>query len=81
MYQRNPKTGEVLIDTETGERALKTSHSLNPVPVYFYDPAGQAGLRLARAENLGISSLAATCIKLLGYEPPNDYDPSIVDVG
>jgi hypothetical protein len=30
---------------------------------------------------LGITSLTATCIRLLGYEAPEGYDPSIVDVG
>jgi len=36
---------------------------------------------LSEHKNLGITSLTATCIKLLGFEPPADYDPSIVDVG
>jgi 2,3-bisphosphoglycerate-independent phosphoglycerate mutase len=29
-------------------------------------------------EGLGISSIAATCIQLLGYIPPEDYDKSVV---
>jgi len=29
----------------------------------------------------GIASLAATCITLLGFEPPEDYAASIVEVG
>jgi 2,3-bisphosphoglycerate-independent phosphoglycerate mutase len=41
-----------------------------------YDPAhkGEYGKRLA--EGLGISSLAALCIELLGFTPPKDYDKS-----
>ena len=27
---------------------------------------------------LGISSLAATCLELLGFEAPADYDPSVL---
>lgn len=80
MYEHD-KTGAVKIDPETGLRASKTAHSLNPVPVIIYDPTGCAKLRLADEENLGISSLAATVIRLLGYEPPADYTPSVVDVG
>jgi 2,3-bisphosphoglycerate-independent phosphoglycerate mutase len=29
-------------------------------------------------EGLGISSIAATCIHLLGYLPPDDYDKSVL---
>ena len=81
MCQRDKKTGEAKVDPETGKIEPKTAHSLNPVPVYFYDPAGKANIRLADVENPGISSLAATCMKLLGYEPPADYNPSLIEVG
>jgi 2,3-bisphosphoglycerate-independent phosphoglycerate mutase len=93
MYERDKKTGSVVIDTHTGQPKPKTAHSLNPVPCYIYDSSGTAKVRLSAAATagvadpgssapvLGISSLAATCIKLLGFEPPEDYTPSIVDVG
>jgi 2,3-bisphosphoglycerate-independent phosphoglycerate mutase len=81
MYQRNKKTGEVQRDPETGIPVTKTSHSLNPVPVFVYDPEGTSKARLSAHEHLGIASLAATCIRLLGFEPPEDYAPSVVDVG
>ena len=81
MFEMNKKTGEPLRDAETGKPKPKTSHSLNPVPVYFYDPANHASIKLSGERDLGISSLAATCIKLLGYEPPEDYDPSVIEVG
>lgn len=80
MYQRNPKTGEVDLDQQTGKPKLKTSHSLNPVPVYIYESTGTIKMRLAENTDLGISNLAATCLKLLGFEPPQDYTPSIVDI-
>jgi 2,3-bisphosphoglycerate-independent phosphoglycerate mutase len=78
MYEHDKKTGNV--KKENGRIKVKTSHSLNPVPAYVYDPAGTARLKLASHQGLGISSLAATCIKLLGFDPPEDYDPAIVDV-
>jgi 2,3-bisphosphoglycerate-independent phosphoglycerate mutase len=53
------------------------------VPCVIYDPehkgeypakSGEGDLN----EGLGISSIAATCIQLLGYIPPEDYDKSVV---
>jgi 2,3-bisphosphoglycerate-independent phosphoglycerate mutase len=83
MYEHNKK-GEVVMDPRTGQPKAKTSHSLNPVPCFIYDPSGAAKVRLSEAAQkggLGISSLAATCVKLLGYEAPSDYDPAVVEVG
>ncbi len=84
MYEHDKKTGAVVMDPRTGIPKARTAHSLNPVPCYIYDPSGTANARLsaaAQAGGLGISSLAATCLKLIGFEPPADYTPSIVDVG
>jgi 2,3-bisphosphoglycerate-independent phosphoglycerate mutase len=79
MYEHD-KTGAVKYGKD-GRPKAKTAHSLNPVPAVVYDPSGASKARLSAAKDLGISSLAATCIKLLGYEPPADYTPSIVEVG
>lgn len=79
MYEHD-KTGAVKYGKD-GKPNAKTAHSLNPVPAIVYDPSGTSNARLSAAKGLGISSLAGTCIKLLGYEPPADYTPSIVDVG
>ena len=81
MYEVDKETGRPKVGKD-GLPKMKTSHTLNPVPCYIYDASGTANLRLAEtAESLGISSLAATVIKCLGFEPPTDYDPSIVEVG
>lgn len=77
MYEADKKTGQLKRDA-AGNYLPKTSHSLNPVPAIIYDPAGLAGLRLAEVSNPGIANLAATCITLLGFEPPADYTPSLV---
>lgn len=78
MYDHN-KDGSIKIGKD-GQPASKTSHTLNPVPVYFYDPDGKHGVRIAGHTGLGISSLAASLFLLLGYEAPEDYDPSIIDI-
>ena len=82
MFEHDEKTGKVKTDPVTGKPRAKTSHSLNPVPCYLYDPAGTPGLTLSAASSkgLGISSLAATCLILLGFVPPQDYDKSIVEI-
>ena len=81
MFQRNKKSGDIAVDEATGKPKPKTAHSLNPVPIYIFDPAGKAKMKLSGHKDLGISSIAATCLKLLGFEPPQDYTPSIVDLG
>jgi 2,3-bisphosphoglycerate-independent phosphoglycerate mutase len=80
MYERHKKTGAVVIDPDSGEPKTKTAHSLNPVPVHIYDPGQIHPMRLNPQPDLGISSLAATCLTLLGFEPPEDYTPSIVNL-
>jgi 2,3-bisphosphoglycerate-independent phosphoglycerate mutase len=80
MYELDKKTGEVKLDDE-GKPKPKTAHSLNPVPVFIFDPSGVSKARKADVPNAGIANLAATCITLLGYEPPADYTPSLVQVG
>lgn len=81
MYEHNKKTGATTVDPDSGRIKVKTSHSLNPVPVIIYDPEGTARVTLSNTEGLGISSLAATCLELLGFAPPEIYDPSVVVVG
>jgi 2,3-bisphosphoglycerate-independent phosphoglycerate mutase len=44
----------------------------------LYDPEYKGEYRKDLREGLGISSLAATCIELLGYKAPADYDPSVL---
>ncbi|MBN2640667.1 MAG: 2,3-bisphosphoglycerate-independent phosphoglycerate mutase [Victivallales bacterium] len=57
----------------------KTSHSLNPVPCIVYDPEYQGEYKKQlREDNLGISSITATCMELLGFKPPAEYDKSVL---
>ena len=80
MFEHDKK-GQVVMDPRTGQPKAKTSHSLNAVPCYIYDPAGGSRLRLANVPAAGIANLAATSLHLLGYQPPEDYTPSLVDAG
>ena len=78
MYEHK-KDGSLKVDAE-GNPARKTCHSLNPVPCIVYDPEGKGEYAPELREGLGISSLAATCMELLGFVPPADYDPSVLQM-
>ena len=71
------KQGNVKLDKQ-GRPARKTSHSLNPVPCIIYDPESRGEYLPELKSGLGISSLAAACIELLGFEAPAGYDPSML---
>ena len=56
-----------------------TSHTLNPVPLWIFDPH-RVGL-FVLDEGLAqrrLSNVAATALMMLGYEAPQGYDPSLV---
>ncbi len=76
MYEHG-KDGTVKTKAD-GEPKSKTSHSLNPVPCIICDDNYNGEYSKTLKEGLGISSIATTCITLLGYVPPEDYDPSVV---
>ncbi len=77
MYEHDKKTGEILRNPD-GSPAARTSHSLNPVPCILYDPGYKGEYRTELRSGMGISSLGATCLELLGFVPPQDYDASIL---
>lgn len=77
MFEHEKKTGAVSRKAD-GSAKAKTSHSLNPVPCILFDPAYKGEYKKELNEGLGISSLAATCIELLGYKAPEDYDKSVL---
>ena len=77
MYEHD-KSGNIKRKGD-GEPKAKTSHSLNPVPCIIYDPCYNNEYSTNLNEGLGISSIAATLINLLGYDAPSDYDKSIIN--
>ncbi|MDD3942654.1 MAG: 2,3-bisphosphoglycerate-independent phosphoglycerate mutase, partial [Sphaerochaetaceae bacterium] len=76
MYE-HAKDGSVKKRAD-GTPKAKTAHSLNPVPFILVDPLYDGEYHKELRAGLGISSIAATCMNLMGFEPPEDYDPSIV---
>ena len=79
MYEHDKKSGAVKRDKATNKPFAKTSHSLNQVPCIIYDPEYKGEYDTKLNEGLGISSIAATCVDLLGFTPPADYDKSVLN--
>ncbi len=79
MYEVDKKTGEPKLSKE-GLPKSKTSHTLNPVPCIIYDnfSADKYTVKEDRGE-FGLANLAATTVKLLGYEVPEMWETSVVD--
>jgi 2,3-bisphosphoglycerate-independent phosphoglycerate mutase len=63
-----------------GKRIPKTAHTLNPVPLIVYDPGFQGEYVLRKdVEGAGLSNIAGTALRLLGFEPPEGYDRSLIE--
>jgi len=77
MYEHDKKTGEILRNPD-GSPAARTSHSLNPVPCILYDPEFKGEYLQSLKPEMGISAISATCLELLGFLPPEAYDPSVL---
>jgi len=69
---------EMFTYDKNGHRIPKTSHTLNPVPFLIYDQGHKKEYFLASLKRRGLSNIAATILNLLGYEEPEDYDPSLI---
>jgi len=71
---------EMFTIDKKGGKSVKTAHSLNPVPFIIYDPRYRGEYRMADLKEKGLSNIAATLLNLLGYEKPEDYDPSLIEM-
>jgi 2,3-bisphosphoglycerate-independent phosphoglycerate mutase len=71
-----------MFDDVDGDRRVRTSHSLNPVPFLIFDPreAGDAPAldREIVASQPGLGNLAATALELMGFATPEGYLPSLL---
>ncbi len=70
-----------MLDVEKdGTTRPRTSHSLNPVPFAIVD--GRAPALRVRHDAVGsLGNIAATCLELMGLQPPADYLPSLLEPG
>ena len=66
----------VLADHGNADDMTKTAHTLNPVPFVIVDDG--ANYILSDLDDRGLSNVAATLCMLLGYHPPDIFDPSLI---
>ena len=80
MFEMDKK-GQPKVDKE-GKMKSKTSHTLNPVPCIIYDNTAAKNSYTVKADDgsFGLSNVAATVINLLGYEAPEMWDASILEI-
>ena len=67
MYELDRATGEPRRNSD-GTFKAGTSHALGPVPGIFYENQSEGLLTVSRKQEFGLSNLAATTVKRLGYE-------------
>ncbi len=79
MYEVDKKTKEPKVGKD-GSYKAKTSHTLNPVPFIIYDNfTANAYTVKEDGGEFGLSNVAATTVRMLGYEAPAAWDESVID--
>ena len=81
MYEMDKKSGQPKAD-KNGNFKAKTSHTLNPVPCIIYDNTDAKNYYTVKEDNgtFGLSNVAATMVNLMGYQAPDMWNESIIDV-
>lgn len=69
---------DVMFTVKKGTREPMVAHTLNPVPFIVKDYSGANAFRLAPVAEPRLSNVTASLIELLGFEAPEEYDPSLV---
>lgn len=77
MFERD-KQGRIKRD-ERGRTRPHTSHTLNPVPFILYQPWADP-LPTLRDDlpTPGLANVAATILELMGFDPPEHFEPSLI---
>ncbi len=63
-----------------GAKVPMVAHTLNPVPFIVRDFSRANRFRLTGVAMPGLANVAATLCTLLGFEPPGDYEPSLLEL-
>ena len=79
MYEIDKKTGKPK-QGKDGSFKAKTSHTLNPVPLIIYDNFYSESYDVKAQADFGLSNVAATAVNLLGYEAPEMWNCSLIEL-
>jgi 2,3-bisphosphoglycerate-independent phosphoglycerate mutase len=78
MFQHG-KDGRILREGESGSPMVKTSHTLNAVPLMIHDAHSRDQYEISsQVQAPGIANVTATCLELLGFQAPGDFQPSLL---
>lgn len=80
VFTADHGNAEDMFTEQDGERVIKTSHTLNPVPFVIHDPGFGDEYAMAPVEEPGLTNIAATLLNLLGFRAPDDYRPSLIEL-
>jgi len=69
-----------MFTVKKGEKIVSTAHSLNPVMLAIVDNENNGDYEMSSLNQKGLSNIAATLINLLGYQKPEEYDPSLINI-
>ncbi len=72
---------DLLFTEKKGKREPHVAHTLNPVPFIIKDFSGKNSFHMRNVPNPGLSNVASTICNLLGYKAPEEYDPSLIEIG
>lgn len=78
IYTADHGNADVMFTEKDGIRSPKTSHTLNPVPFAICFEKDPKGLSLVKSKDAGLTNIAATVMNLMGYQAPDDYQPSLL---
>ncbi|MBR4960290.1 MAG: 2,3-bisphosphoglycerate-independent phosphoglycerate mutase [Clostridia bacterium] len=80
MAEVDKKTGAPKRNKD-GSLKAKTSHTLNKVPCILYDNVAKDAYTVKEDDgHFGLSSVAGTVVNLLGYEKPEMWDDSLIEL-
>ncbi len=79
MAELDKKT-KAIKRNKDGSMKSKTSHTLNPVPFIIYDKVTSSAYTVKKDGAFGLSNVAATVVNFLGYDAPEMWDESIIDL-
>ncbi len=77
MYELDKK-GNVTYD-KNNVPVNRTAHTLNKVPFIIFDKNYNNEYEMSAIDNKGLGNIASTLLNLLGYNPPSDYLPSLIE--
>jgi len=78
MFEVDKKTGQPKAKPD-GSFKAKTSHTLNPVPLIYYDNQTNGSIGLRKGNDYGLSNVAASVANLLGYDAAEMWDDSMLE--